>query len=35
MEIYNEQAFDLLERRHMEVAMESWNKVFLYIPNDT
>ena len=27
MEIYNEQAFDLLDRRHMENSMEDWTKV--------
>lgn len=27
MEIYNEVAYDLLDRRHIEMSLESWNKV--------
>ena len=27
MEIYNENAFDLLDRKHLELPLESWNKV--------
>eukprot|EP01016_Furgasonia_blochmanni_P031008 TRINITY_DN3210_c0_g1_i8.p1 TRINITY_DN3210_c0_g1~~TRINITY_DN3210_c0_g1_i8.p1 ORF type:complete len:633 (-),score=177.49 TRINITY_DN3210_c0_g1_i8:277-2082(-) len=30
MEIYNETAFDLLDRKHLELPMESWNKVTLH-----
>lgn len=29
MEIYNEVAYDLLDRRHIEMSLESWNKVDL------
>jgi kinesin family protein 6/9 len=28
MEIYNENAYDLLENRHIETPFEQWNKVF-------
>lgn len=34
MEIYNEVAYDLLDRRHIEMSLESWNKVFLSFSND-
>lgn len=34
MEIYNEQAYDLLDQRHVEIPIESWNKV-LYDRIDT
>jgi kinesin family member 6/9 len=27
MEIYNEHAYDLLERRHLEEPIDNWNKV--------
>lgn len=27
MEIYNEQAYDLLDNRHVEIPIENWNKV--------
>jgi len=27
MEIYNEVAYDLLDRRHVEASIENWNKV--------
>lgn len=27
MEIYNENAYDLLEKRHLETPLEQWNKV--------
>ena len=27
MEIYNEQAYDLLDQRHVELQIENWNKV--------
>lgn len=27
MEIYNENAYDLLDRTHLEAPMENWNKV--------
>lgn len=27
MEIYNENAFDLLEKKHLEVPIEQWSKV--------
>lgn len=30
MEIYNENAYDLLERKHLELPIENWNKVNLY-----
>jgi kinesin family protein 6/9 len=29
MEIYNETAYDLLDRKHLESPMESWNKVIM------
>ena len=28
MEIYNEQAYDLLDQRHVEIPIENWNKVY-------
>lgn len=32
MEIYNESAYDLLDKRHLELSMENWNKVWrIYI----
>jgi len=27
MEIYNENAYDLLDRRHIELPIDAWNKV--------
>lgn len=30
MEIYNENAYDLLEKRHLELPLEQWNKITLY-----
>jgi len=30
MEIYNEHAYDLLDRKHLELPMESWNKIALF-----
>ncbi|CAD8100177.1 unnamed protein product [Paramecium sonneborni] len=30
MEIYNENAYDLLEKRHLETPLEQWNKIALY-----
>lgn len=30
MEIYNENAYDLLERKHLESPMETWNKINLF-----
>ena len=27
MEIYNENAYDLLDKSHVELPLESWNKV--------
>ena len=27
MEIYNEHAYDLLERKHIEQTLDTWNKV--------
>lgn len=30
MEIYNENAYDLLEKRHLETPLEQWNKVINY-----
>lgn len=29
-EIYNENGFDLLDRKHAELAFEKWNKINLY-----
>lgn len=29
MEIYNEHAYDLLERKHLELDLEKWNKIHL------
>jgi kinesin family protein 6/9 len=31
MEIYNENAFDLLNRQNLEKPLEKWGKVFLYL----
>lgn len=31
MEIYNEQAYDLLDQRHVEIPIENWNKVLKMI----
>ena len=28
MEIYNENAFDLLDKRNLETPIENWNKVY-------
>ena len=28
MEIYNEQAYDLLDQKHVEIPIENWNKVY-------
>jgi len=33
MEIYNEVAYDLLDRRHIEMSLENWNKVTLFFLN--
>ncbi|CAK83511.1 unnamed protein product (macronuclear) [Paramecium tetraurelia] len=30
MEIYNENAYDLLEKKHLETPLEQWNKIALY-----
>lgn len=30
LEIYNEQAYDLLDRRNLELSLENWNKINLY-----
>lgn len=30
MEIYNEQAYDLLEQRHVEIPIENWSKVTIH-----
>ena len=27
MEIYNENAFDLLDKKHLELPLENWNKI--------
>ena len=27
MEIYNENAYDLLDKKHLELPLEQWNKV--------
>jgi kinesin family protein 6/9 len=29
MEIYNENAYDLLDKKHLELSMENWNKVVM------
>jgi kinesin family protein 6/9 len=29
MEIYNENAYDLLDKKHLELPIEQWNKVKL------
>lgn len=29
MEIYNEHAYDLLERKHLELDLDKWNKIYL------
>jgi kinesin family protein 6/9 len=29
-EIYNENGYDLLDRKHAELAFEKWNKISLY-----
>ncbi len=29
MEIYNENAYDLLDRRHLETPLENWSKVII------
>ena len=31
MEIYNENAYDLLDKKHIELSMENWNKVKIYL----
>ena len=30
LEIYNETAYDLLDRKHAELPLEQWNKIALY-----
>lgn len=30
MEIYNENAFDLLDKRNLETPIENWNKITLF-----
>jgi len=30
MEIYNENAYDLLEKHHLESPIENWNKITLF-----
>jgi kinesin family protein 6/9 len=34
MEIYNEIAYDLLDKRHVELSLENWNKVSLMEDDD-
>lgn len=29
MEIYNEVAYDLLDKKHVELSLDNWNKVLL------
>ena len=29
MEIYNEHAYDLLERKHLELDLDKWSKVYI------
>ena len=31
MEIYNEQAYDLLDQRHSDQPIENWNKVKMHL----
>lgn len=30
MEIYNENAYDLLDKKHLEMPIEQWNKVNIF-----
>lgn len=30
MEIYNENAYDLLDKKHLETPIENWNKIILF-----
>jgi len=34
LEIYNENAYDLLDRKHSEIAIESWRKIIVYEDNN-
>jgi kinesin family member 6/9 len=34
LEIYNENAYDLLDREHLELPLEKWNKVTMYEDDD-
>lgn len=34
LEIYNENAYDLLDREHLELPLERWNKVTMYEDDD-
>lgn len=31
MEIYNECAYDLLDKKHLELPLENWSKVYIFI----
>ena len=31
MEIYNECAYDLLDKKHLELPLENWSKVFIQL----
>jgi len=33
LEIYNENAYDLLDRHHSEIELESWRKIIVYEDN--
>ena len=33
-EIYNENGYDLLDRKHAELSFEKWNKISLYEDNN-
>ena len=30
LEIYNENAYDLLDKKHLETPMENWNKIQIF-----
>ena len=34
MEIYNENAYDLLDRQHLEIPLEQWNKITMFEDDD-
>lgn len=33
-EIYNENGYDLLDKKHAEIAFDKWSKISLYEDND-